>query len=328
MNMKSLVHLIRVGLTAVILIGVATEVHAQNYPNKPIRFIVPVAPAGLTDILTRAIGQKLTESWGQPVIIDNRPGAGAIIGMEMAAKAPPDGYTILMSWPGPLAVNPSLYSKLPYDPVNDFVPVIQVATYPLILVVHPSLPVKSVKELIALAKSKPGEINYGSSGNATTSHLTMELFKTTADIDMVHIPYKGAAPAMTALLGGHVSLVFDSITVAMPHVKAGKLRVLGISSLKRSPAAPDLVTISESGLPGFEVIGWYGVLAPAGTPREIVTKLNNEIAKILQMPDLKERLSGQGLDLVSDTPEQFAAHIKKEIAKWAKVVKSAGIRVD
>ncbi|HLQ24407.1 MAG TPA: tripartite tricarboxylate transporter substrate binding protein [Acidiferrobacterales bacterium] len=305
----------------------ATDNAADNYPNKPIRLIVPYTPGGGYDILARLLGQKLTERWGQQVVVDDRAGANGNIGAAAAAKSPPDGYTLLMGGIGPNAINASLY-ELSFDPVKDFAPVMLVATYQNILVVNPSLPVKSVKELIALAKSKPGQINYASAGSGSTQHLSAELFKTMAGIDLVHIPYKGSAPGMTALLSGEVSLMFNSTPTTLPYVKTGKLRGLTVTGSKRSPEAPELPTVAEAGVPGYEVIGWYGVLAPAGTPKEIVVKLNSELAKILQLPDIKERLKELGVEAGGGTPEQFGDYIKKEIAKWAKVVKESGARSD
>jgi tripartite-type tricarboxylate transporter receptor subunit TctC len=302
--------------------------HAQTYPNKSIRLIVPFPPGGPADILSRAIGQKLTESWGQQVVVDNRAGAGGAIGSELAAKAAPDGYTLLMGFVGTHAINPSLYSRLPYDNVKSFEPVSLVATATIILVLHPSLPAKSVKELIALAKSKPGELTFGSPGNGTPQHLAGELFNTMAGVKMTHVPFKGAVPAISDLLGGRISLVFSSAPPALPHVATGKLRALAVTSGKRSVVSPDLPTVAESGLPGFEVINWYGVLAPARTPKSIVDKLNTEIAKIMKMPDVKERLSSVGIEAFSSTPAQFASFIKDETAKWAKVVKFSGARLD
>jgi tripartite-type tricarboxylate transporter receptor subunit TctC len=314
-------------LSMVLLVSTMDSSFAQTYPTKPIRIIVPFAPGGGSDILSRILGPKLTKSWGQSVIVDNRGGAGGIVGTEMVAKAPPDGYTLTMGYIGTHAINPSLYPKLSYDPVKDFAPVALVAAMPNILVVHPSLPVKSVQELIALAKSKPGELNYGSGGVGTAPHLAGELFNYMAGVKMVHIPYKGSGPALTELLGGHLSLMFNTMVQTTPHVKADKLRGLGVTSAKRSAAIPELPTIAESGLPGYEMVGWFGVLAPAGTPKEIVTKLNIEINKILNMPDVKELLVTLGSEPTGiTTPEQFGAFIKAEITKWAKVVKESGMK--
>jgi tripartite-type tricarboxylate transporter receptor subunit TctC len=307
---------------------VGDRAHAQTYPTKSIRLIVPFPPGGPADILSRAIGQKLTDSWGQQVVVDNRAGAGGTIGSDLAAKGAPDGYTLLMGFVGTHAINPSLYSSLPYDNVKSFEPVSLVATATIILVLHPSLPAKSVKELIALAKSKPGELTFGSPGNGTPQHLAGELFNTMAGVKMTHVPFKGAVPAINDLLGGRISLIFSSAPPALPHVATGKLRALAVTSGKRSSVSPDLPTVAESGLPSFEVINWYGVLAPARTPKPMVEKLNTEIAKITNMPDVKERLSSVGIEALSSTPAQFAAFIKDETAKWAKVVKFSGARLD
>jgi tripartite-type tricarboxylate transporter receptor subunit TctC len=312
--------------TALCVVG--DGAHAQTYPNKSIRLIVPFPPGGPADILSRAIGQKLTDSWGQQVVVDNRAGAGGTIGSDLAAKGAPDGYTLLMGFVGTHAINPSLYSSLPYDVVKSYEPVSLVATATIILVLHPSLPAKSVKELIAVAKSKPGELTFGSPGNGTPQHLAGELFNTMAGVKMTHVPFKGAVPAINDLLGGRISLIFSSAPPALPHVASGKLRALAVTSARRSSVSPDLPTVSESGLPGFEVINWYGVLAPARTPKSIVDKLNAEITRITNMPDVKERLSTVGIEALSSTPAQFAAFIKEETAKWAKVVKFSGARLD
>jgi tripartite-type tricarboxylate transporter receptor subunit TctC len=312
--------------TALCVVG--DGAHAQTYPTKSIRLIVPFPPGGPADILSRAIGQKLTDSWGQQVVVDNRAGAGGTIGSDLAAKGAPDGYTLLMGFVGTHAINPSLYSSLPYDVVKSYEPVSLVATATIILVLHPSLPAKSVKELIAVAKSKPGELTFGSPGNGTPQHLAGELFNTMAGVKMTHVPFKGAVPAINDLLGGRISLIFSSAPPALPHVASGKLRALAVTSARRSSVSPDLPTVSESGLPGFEVINWYGVLAPARTPKSIVDKLNAEITRITNMPDVRERLSTVGIEALSSTPAQFAAFIKEETAKWAKVVKFSGARLD
>jgi len=300
---------------------------AQGYPGKPIRIVVPFPPGGGTDIVARILTQKLSESFGANFVIDNRAGAGGSIGTEMVAKAPPDGYTLgIVS--GSHAINPSLYSKLPFDAVRDFAPVTMLVSGPGLLVVHPSLPVKTVKELIALAKGKPGQLNYASAGNGTPPHLAGELFKSMAGVDMVHVPYKGNTPAFVDLISGQVSLSFPTIPSALPHVQAGRLRALAVTSRKRSAVMPQLPTIAESGLPGYDTSSWFGMLAPAGTPREIVRKLQQESAKVLQLRDVREKLLSQGLEPVGSTPEEFAATIESEIAKWAKVVKASGARVE
>lgn len=312
----------------VFLVMPAAGLAADAYPTKAIRMIVPFPPGGTTDILGRVAGQKITETLGQQVIIDNRPGAGGNIGTELVAKSPADGYTLLTDPGSTLTINPSLFSRLPFDPLKDFAPITILAAVPNMLEVHPSLPVKNVKELIALAKSKPGELNYASTGAGQSTHLSMELFKTMAGIDLNHIPYKGSAPALTDLLGGQVSLMFDNMPSSLPHVKAGKLRALAVSTLKRSPTMPQLPTVAESGLPGFEVSVWFAVLAPAGTPRDIVAKLHGVLVKALHAPDVKERLSSQGAQAVGDTPEEFTVQMRRDLVKWAKVVKDSGAKLE
>jgi len=321
--------LARLVLSAGVLASAAGGAFAQStYPVKSIRLIVPFPAGGPTDVIARAVGQKLTESLGQSVVIDNRGGGGGNIGSDIVAKAAPDGYTLVMGIVGTHAINASLYSKMPYDTVKDFAPVTLAGAATIVLVAHPSVQAKSVKELIALGKSRPGKINWASPGSGTPHHLAGELFKTMTGIDMVHIPYKGAAPAVIDLLGGQVSLAFVSLPAALPHIKAGRLTALGISAPQRSAVAPEVPTIAESALAGYELENWYGVLAPAGTPREIVNQLNREIVKALQMPEMKERLNSQGFEIRTSTPEQFAAYIKSEIVKWAKIVKDSGAKVD
>jgi tripartite-type tricarboxylate transporter receptor subunit TctC len=328
--MKSAFRLLNLVMCVVGVLGLAAgSALAQDYPVRPIRFVVPYPPGGFTDLLARAIGQKLTESWGQAVVVDNRSGGGSTIGTEIVAKAPPDGYTILLVAPD-LAINPSLYRdrKLPYDAVKSFVPVTLAAWSPVILALHPSVPARSVGELVALAKSKPGQLNYGSGGIGTGAHIAMELFKSMTGVNMVHVPYKGVGPAVTALLAGQVQLMFGQMPITLPHVEAGKLRALAVASAKRSSAMAELPTVAEAGVPGFEVTPWFGVVAPAGTPKEIVNKLNTEIVKILQMSDVRQRLSGLGAEPAGSTPDEFAAHIKAEIAKLGEVVKKSGARAD
>ena len=320
-----------IALVLVALLVTSTAAWAQTspaYPAKPIRLIVPFTPSGPTDILARAIGQKLTEALGPQVVVDNRPGANGNIGTELVVKSPPDGYTLLLASAGILTVNPSLQSRLPFDVTRDLAPITLAASITNVLVVHPALPVKSVKDFIRLAQSRPGQLSYASSGMGSASHLAMELFKSTARVDILHVPYKGAAPGITDLMGGHVQVMLIGLPGALPPIKAGKLKALAVSSLRRSPAAPELLTIAESGLPGFEVINWLGVLAPAGTPRDIITKLNQEIGKALRQPDTTEKLVNQGFETIAGTPEQFAAYMKSETAKWAKVVKAGGAKAD
>jgi tripartite-type tricarboxylate transporter receptor subunit TctC len=313
---------------ASVVFGIAAPALAQTYPTKPIRMVVPFPPGGTTDILGRVAAQKLSEALGQQVIVDNRPGAGGNIGTEAVAKSPPDGYTLLTDPGSTLTMNPSLFAKLPFDPLKDFAPVSILAAVPNLLVVHPSLPVRNVKELIALAKARPGQLNYASSGAGQSTHLSMELFKSMARVNMTHVPYKGSSPAITDLLGGHVLLMFDNMPSALPHAKAGKLRGIAVSTAKRSPVTPDVPTVAESGLPGFEVSVWFAVLAPAGTPREIVERLNGVLVKALKSADVRERLSSQGAEPIGDTPAEFTAVMKRDLLKWAKVVKDADIKLD
>ncbi|MBI3068682.1 MAG: tripartite tricarboxylate transporter substrate binding protein [Betaproteobacteria bacterium] len=297
------------------------------YPARPLRIIVPYAAGGGGDILARMIGAKLTEAWGQPVVVDNRPGGGTIIGTDLAAKASPDGYTILLGT-NTHAVNETLYRKLPYRLMRDLAPVTQLATAPNILIVNPSVPARTLRELIALAKAKPRQVNYGSSGNGGTGHLAMELLKTMAGIDLVHVPYKGGGPALNALLAGEVSALFNNIIAAVPQVQAGRVRPLGVTSSRRSAALPEVPTIAESGVPGFEAIAWFGLFAPAGTPRAIVAKLSREVARVLKLPDIHDRLSSQGAEPVGSSADEFSAVIRSDIAKWGKVVKAARVVAD
>jgi tripartite-type tricarboxylate transporter receptor subunit TctC len=294
---------------------------------KQIRVIVPFPAGGPTDAIARAIGQKLSETWGQPVIVDNRPGAGGNIGTELAAKSPADGYTLFIGTVAN-AINQSLFAKLPFDFVRDFAPVTQNYVTGLILAVHPSLPAHSVKELIALAKAHPGQLSYSSSGVGGTPHLAGELFNSMAGVTMVHVPYKGSAPAMADLLGGHIQLTFDNMLTVLPQVKAGKLRGLAVTMTTRSPLTPELPTVAEAGLKGFEVKSWNGVVVPTGTPKEIIARLNGEIVRILRQPDLREKFLVQGVELVPTTPEEFGAFIKQDIAKWAKVIQLSGARAE
>ena len=314
-----------VGLAFASLAGVS---HAQAWPSKPIRWIVPFAPGGTTDILARTIAEKLTPALGKPVIVENNPGAGGSVGATQTAKAAPDGYTIMGGTISTHAINASLYKQLPYDPVKDFVPITLIARVPNLLVVNPEVPAKNVKELIALLKANPGKYTFASSGNGTSQHLSGELFKSMAGVDMQHIPYKGSPPALQDVVGGQVTMTFDNITTAWPLAKAGKLRPLAVTTAKRSPIAPDVPTLAESGLAGYEVGSWQGVFAPAGTPPDVVKRLNTEIVKIINMPDVRAKLEALGAEPVGNSSDEFATIVKSEVAKWAKVVKESGAHVD
>jgi tripartite-type tricarboxylate transporter receptor subunit TctC len=308
----------------IVAVSWAAPADAQPWPNRPIRLVVPFSPGGTTDVVARLIAQGLGTALGQPVVVDNRAGAAGNIGADAVAKSPPDGYTLLMGTVGTHAINAGLYKKMPYDTVADFAPVTLVAAVPNILVLNPAVPVASVKDLIAYAKANPGKLNFASSGNGTSIHLSGELFKTMTGVEMTHVPYKGSAPALTDLIGGQVQLMFDNLPSALPHVKSGKLKALAVTTAERAPAFPDLPTVQEKGLPGFETSSWFGVLAPAGTPREIVARLNTEILKLLATPDMQERFAQNGAQVVGKGPAEFAAHIKAEMAKWAKVIKESG----
>ncbi|MFO1412986.1 MAG: tripartite tricarboxylate transporter substrate binding protein [Burkholderiales bacterium] len=317
-----------VGVAA--LAALASLASAQApYPVKPIRIVVPFPAGGTTDILARAVAAKLTETTGQAAVVDNRPGAGGNIGAELVAKSAPDGYTFLMGTVGTHAINPSLYAKLPYDHVKDFAPVILVAGVPNVLVVNPSLPVNSVQELIAYIKANPGKVNFASSGSGTSIHLSGELFKTMTGLQITHVPYKGSAPALQDLVGGQVQIMFDNLPSSLALIKGGKLKALAVTSAERSTALPDVPTVAEAGLPGFEASSWFGLLAPAGTPKEAIAKVNGEVAKWLATPEAKEKLASQGAIAASGlTPEDFQKHIAAETTKWAKVVKESGAKVD
>jgi tripartite-type tricarboxylate transporter receptor subunit TctC len=308
-------------------LALALPALAQSYPSKPIRIVVPYPPGGFNDTLGRTLAAKFQESWGQPAIVENKPGANTLIGSDHVAKSAPDGYTLLVV-AFPFAVTPSLIRNMPYDTVRDFAPIVLAASSPNLLVVNPQAPVHSVQELIAAAKAKPDGFSYASTGNGSSNHISMELFKSLAGVLIVHIPYKGSAPAVTDLLGGQVQVMFDNVPNVLPHVKAGKLRALATSGSRRSPLAPDVPTVAEAGVPGYEVNVWFGLVAPAGTPREIVQKLNAEVLKILAMPDVRERFQSQGVEPVGSTPEQFGEHIRGQMAKWAKVVQDAGVKAE
>jgi tripartite-type tricarboxylate transporter receptor subunit TctC len=307
--------------------GTIADVGAQAYPNRPIRLIVPFAPGGGTDIAARAIAQKLSEALGQQMIVDNRPGAGTVIGTELAAKSNPDGYTLVQCSTS-LSINPSLRSKLPYDALRDFVTITQVVSEPYLVVTHPAFPAQSIKELLALAKAKPGQLTFGSPGTGTGGHFAGELFKLLSGADLIHIPYKGNGPALTDLLGGQINLLFATILPALPHVKSGKLRAIAVSTMRRSSLLPDLPAVAEAGVPGYDSGSWNGLLAPASTPKEIVARLNRESVRILHAPEMRERLAHEGAEAIGNSPAEFTVFIKSETAKWAKVVKAAGIKAE
>jgi len=301
---------------------------AQNYPTRPIRIIAQFTPGTSTDILARVIGGKLTEAWGQQVVIDNRPGAGGVVGTDLGAKAAPDGYTLTMAVSSAFGINPTLYAKLPYDAIRDFAPITSIALTPQTLVAYPVFAAKSVKEFVALAKGKPGQVNYASLGSGSTSHLTMEMFRSAAGIQLNHIPYKGSPAAHAELFSGQIPIMFDAIPAVLPHVKSGRLRGMGIATLTRSPYLPDVPTIAESGFPGFEAVGWIGIAAPARTPAPVLDKLNAEIVRIINTPEMKERLATLAFTPVGDTREQFARFIKSEIAKWGRAVRESGAKAE
>ncbi|HYK12387.1 MAG TPA: tripartite tricarboxylate transporter substrate binding protein [Burkholderiales bacterium] len=314
-------------IVSVVLAAMPSLATAQAYPAKPIRWISPWPAGGANDIFSRAIGQKIGESLGQQVLVDNRPGAAGTIGSDIAAKAPADGYTLVMGSSPTHAIAPALYPALPYDPLRDFSAVTLVGSVPNVLVLHPSVPAKTVKEFIAVAKARPGKLNFASTGNGTSQHLSAELFKFMAGLDMVHIPYKGTAPALTELVAGQVDLAFENMPALIPHIQAGRLRALAVTTTKRSAVMPELPTIAEAALPGYDASVWFGVFAPAGTPRPVVDRLHGEILKALQTQDLKSRMVAMGTDVSGMGPDDFSAYVRKEIPKWANLVKAAGVKV-
>ena len=315
-------------VSTVILSALAVSAVADDYPNKAIRLIMPYPIGGSIDIAGRMVAQRLADNLGQAVVVDNRTGAGGIVGTETGARAAPDGYTVLMGGTGTLALSPSLQKNLPYDPNKDFTPVTLLVTIPYVVVEQPSFKAANIKELIALAKAKPNEINYGSGGSGSAPHLAAELFKTMADVRITHVPYKGSTPAITDTMSGQVQLTFTGIPSVMTQMKAGRLRPIGVTSLKRTAALPEVPTIAESGVPGYEVNPWFGVLLPARTPQPLVSRLNAEILKVLQLPATRERFAAEGFEAAGNTPAQFAAYIKAEQIKWGKVIKDAGIKAD
>jgi len=315
----------RVSVAAIITGIAAISAFAQDYPSKPVRIVVPFAPGGGTDLSARVIAQKLSESLGANFVVDNRPGAAGIVGTEMIAKSKPDGYALLVV-SSSHAINPAMYPKLPYDTARDFVPISLLLSGPSLVVAHPSLPAKNARELIALAKAKPGTLTFASAGHGTPPHMAGELFRALAGIDLVHIPYKGNGPAYTDLMAGQVSLMFPNIATSLPYVRSGRMRALGVGSKTRSAIAPEIPTINESGLPGYEMSSWFGLLAPAGTPVAIVARLQQEIARIFKHPDVREKLLAQGVEPVGGTPQEFTAFLHNETTQWAKVIKSSGLK--
>lgn len=305
-----------------------TSAAAQAYPAKSIRFIVPFPPGGGNDTIARLIGQKLTAATGQQVLVDNRPGAGGAIGAEAAAKSPADGYTMFLAGVATHGINPNLRRKIPYDPLRDFDAVSLIASAPLLVVVHPSLPIKSVKQLVALAKARPGQINYASNGAGGSSHLAVELFDMMSGTKMTHIPYKGLAPALTDLLSGEVQVMFSSAVAMLPQVKAGKLRAIAMTGARRSPAIPDIPTVAEAGVPGYETGSWYGIVVPAGTPRAAIDRLSKEIIAIVRAPEITSRLNDEAVIPVGSTPAEFSTHIRNELTRWAKTIKQAGLTLE
>ena len=321
--MKNVVIAAALGIAAM-----GTAAHGQAYPSKPIRFVVPFAPGGSTDLLARFLAQQLTTSLGQTLVVDNRAGAGGVVGAEMAARAPADGYTIVLGSAGPLTSNPNIRDKTPYDTLRDFAPITLATVSPFTLVVHPASPPKNVKELIALAKAKPGELNFGSAGNGSVGHFSTEQFMALTGTKLVHVPYKGAGPAVTDLLGGRLNLMFENLPTIIPHVRSGKLRMLGVGTKQRSALAPEFPTIAEEGVPGYDSATVFGVLAPAKTPSAIIARLNSEMVKVLRSAEGKSSLAGRGLEAVGSTPQEYAAQIKDEFTRYGRIAKAAGIRVD
>ena len=306
----------------------AGAVHAQAWPSRTIRLIVPFPPGGGNDVIARVVAQKLGERLGQQVVVDNRAGANGIVGLQALMQSAPDGHTIAVGAAGPLSVNPALYDKLPYDPLKDFAPITNMVNFPLLLVTHPSVPAKTTRELVALAKAKPGTLYYSSPGSGNSGHLAGELFNSVAGVKTVHVPYKGQGPALADLLAGQVQMLYSSIPSVLPHVKQGQLNAIAVGSAKRVPSLPDIPTIAESGVPGYEAYSWVGMVAPAGTPRDVITRLHREIIDILKQKDVADKLNGQGALPVGDTPEQFGAYIKAEMEKWGAVVRSANIKAE
>lgn len=325
-TVRALLPVFLVGLP--LAFGIAADAIAQTYPSKPIRIIVPFPAGGNADILARILGQKMAESLGQQIIVDNRAGAAGIIGAQAAAKSPPDGYTLFMGTTGTQTTNPAVYARLPYDPLRDFAPVSNFAGSPYVLVVHPSLPVRNLKELIALARARPGALHYASFGAGSSAHLTGVLLQTMARIDIVHVAYKGGPPALADLVGGHVEMMFNLLPGILPHVKAAKLRAIAVAAEKRAAAIPEMPTFAESGMPDFYSDSWYGIFVPAGTPKDVVSKLNAEVLRVLALPEVKQRLAAEGAEPMGGSPEQFAEQIRRDLARWTRVAKGADIKIE
>jgi tripartite-type tricarboxylate transporter receptor subunit TctC len=320
--------LLSAGLLSAGLLSAPAPAVAQAYPNRPVKFIVPFPPGGAIDTLARLVAQNLSQTWGQPATVENRPGAGGIIGTEQVAKAPPDGYTMGWGAVGTHGINVGLYKKLPYDPVKDFAAVVPVAIVPNLIVVNPSVPANTLADLIRLAQAQPGKLSYASAGTGTTLHISCELFRSMAKVDIVHVPYKGSSPAVADVIGGQVPVMCDSVTSALPHIRAGRLRALAITSTRRSGTLPTVPTVAEAALPGYEMNPWFGVFAPAGTPAAIVEQVNAQVNKLLASPDLKARLADIGAEPMSGTPEQFAAMVRDDVDKWGRLVRAAGISAE
>ena len=326
-QLRSITVVCRIALCALALAGSPGDSGAQNYPARPVRLIVPFASGGSVDILARMVGQKLAEAWGQQVVVDNRPGAGGNVGAQLAANAAPDGHTLYLGTQS-FVVNPRLYRRIAYDPFRDFAPVTLLAATQNVLLAHPALAANNVRELIAIARAKPGMINYASTGNGSSGHLTMELFRSIARIDLAHVPYKIIGQALADLMSGQVSVWFPSLPGALPHIRGGRITALAVGGNKRSPALPEMPTVAESGLPGFEASTWYAALVPAGTPTSVVAQIRNQLAAIVNTPDMQERFAAQALEPVASTPAQLAGHLKAESSKWAQVIKTSGARAD
>ena len=317
-----------VACAALWLLNGAGMAATPEYPTKPIRLVVPFAPGGGTDLTARAIAQKLSDAFGKPVVVDNRAGAGGVIGADLVAKAMADGYTLLMGTPGPMTINPNLRKNMPYDTLRDFAPITQTTVSPFVLVVHPSVPASTVKELIALAKQKPGTLNFGTAGNGSVAHLSAEQFKAMAGVQITHVPYKGSSQSLIDLLAGQVQLVFENLPVVLPHIRAGKIRALAVGTRTRSALLPEYPTVAEAGVPGYEASTAFGMLAPAKTPGEIVGRLNREVVRVLHSAEIKDRFGALGLETVGSTPEQYVAHLRDELERYAKIIRVAGIRPD